>query len=58
MRDETTVCKFRHLLKRHGLGANIFTRVNGFLDSRGVKTGTGTIIDATLIEAPSPTKNK
>ena len=55
--DETTVCKFRHLLERHGLGAKIFARVNGYLESRGVKLGTGTIVDATLIEAPSSTKN-
>jgi IS5 family transposase len=56
--DETTVCKFRHLLEHHGLGAKIFARVNGYLESRGVKIGTGTIVDATLIEAPSSTKNK
>ena len=56
--DETTVCKFRHLLERHGLGQKIFARVNGSLESRGVKIGTGTIVDATLIEAPSSTKNK
>ena len=55
--DETTVCKFRHLLERHGLGAKIFARLNGYLESRGVKLGTGTIVDATLIEAPSSTKN-
>ena len=56
--DETTVCKFRHLLERHGLGEKIFARVNGYLESRGVKIGTGTIVDATLIQAPSSTKNK
>jgi IS5 family transposase len=56
--DQTTVCKFRHLLERHGLGAKIFARVNGYLESRGVKIGTGTIVDATLIEAPSSIKNK
>jgi IS5 family transposase len=56
--DETTVCKFRHLLERHGLGAKIFERVNGYLESRGVKIGTGTIVDATLIEAPASTKNQ
>lgn len=56
--DETTICKFRHLLERHGLGAKIFARVNGYLESRGVRLGTGTIVDATLIEAPSSTKNK
>ena len=56
--DETTMCKFRHMLERHGLGAKIFARVNGYLESRGVKLGTGTIVDATLIQAPSSTKNK
>lgn len=56
--DETTVCKFRHMLEQNGLGAKIFARVNGYLESRGVKLGTGTIVDATLIEAPSSTKNK
>src|SRR5580704_17074349 len=40
--DETTVCKFRHLLERHGLGTKIFQRVNSYLESRGVKIGTGT----------------
>lgn len=56
--DETTICKFRHLLEGHGLGAKIFARVNSYLESRGVRLGTGTIVDATLIEAPSSTKNK
>ena len=56
--DETTVCKFRHLLERNGLGAKIFQRVNGYLEGRGVKLGTGTIVDATLIQAPSSTRNK
>jgi len=55
--DETTVCRFRHLLERHGLGAKIFARVNGHLESRGVKLGTGTIVDVALIVAPSSTKN-
>lgn len=56
--DETTVCKFRHLLERHGLGAKIFARVNGYLARHGLKIGTGTIVDATILEAPSSTKNK
>ena len=56
--DETTVLKFRHLLERHGLGARIFARVNGYLESRGLKIGTGTIVDATIITAPSSTKNR
>lgn len=56
--DETTVCKFRHLLERHGLGAKIFARVNGYLERHGMKIGTGTIVDATILAAPSSTKNK
>ena len=56
--DETTVCKFRHLLERHGLGAKIFARVNGYLARHGLKVGTGTIVDATILAAPSSTKNK
>ena len=56
--DETTVCKFRHLLERHGLGAKLFARVNGYLAAHGFKIGTGTIVDATLIAAPCSTKNK
>lgn len=56
--DETTVCKFRHLLERHGLGAKIFQRVNGYLERHGMKIGTGTIVDATILEAPSSTKNQ
>ncbi len=56
--DETTVCKFRHLLERHGLGAKLFAHVNGYLAAHGFRVGTGTIVDATLIAAPSSTKNK
>jgi len=56
--DETTVCKFRHLLERHGLGKRLFERVNAYLAEHGFKIGTGTIVDATLIAAPSSTKNK
>jgi transposase, IS5 family len=55
--DETTVCKFRHLLEQHGLGQQIFARVNGYLAEHGLKIGTGTIVDATILHAPSSTKN-
>jgi len=55
--DETTVCKFRHLLERHGLGEQIFVRVNAYLAEHGMKVGTGTIVDATILHAPSSTKN-
>src|SRR5665213_2324267 len=56
--DETTVCKFRHLLERHELGKRIFARVNTYLAGHGLKVGTGTIVDATILHAPSPTRNK
>ena len=55
--DETTICKFRHLIEAHGLGAEIFAAVNVHLEAKGVKVGTGTIMDATIIAAPSSTKN-
>ena len=55
--DETTICKFRHLIEVHELGAAIFAAVNAHLQARGVKIGTGTIMDATIIAAPSSTKN-
>jgi len=56
--DETTVCKFRHLLEAHGLGGQILETVNLYLQRRGVRISTGTIVGATLIEAPSSTKNR
>ena len=55
--DETTICKFRHLLEVHGLGEALFTTVNAHLAAKGIKVGTGTIMDATIIAAPSSTKN-
>ena len=56
--DETTVCKFRHLLERHGLGERIFQRVGEHLRERGFRLSAGTIVDATLISAPTSTKNR
>jgi transposase, IS5 family len=56
--DETTVCKFRHLLEKHKLGPVILRDVNAHLASSGVKVNTGTIVDATIIHAPSSTKNE
>ncbi len=55
--DETTVCKFRHLLEKHKLGEQIFAAMNAHLRKSGVKISTGTIVDATIISAPSSTKN-
>jgi IS5 family transposase len=54
---ETTMCKFRHLLEQHGLGERLFERVGEHLQQRGLRLNTGTIVDATIINAPSSTKN-
>ena len=56
--DETTVCKFRHLLERHQLGKTLLTAVNDHLQRSGIKITKGTIVDATIIGAPSSTKNR
>jgi transposase, IS5 family len=55
--DETTVCKFSHLLERHKLGPDMLREVNAHLKQSGVKIANGTIVDATIIHAPSSTKN-
>jgi IS5 family transposase len=55
--DETTVCRFRHLLETPRLGATLFEAVNRHLAARGIRVATGTIVDATMIRAPSSTKN-
>ena len=56
--DETTILTFRHLLEKHGLGEQIFATVKAHLSARGMTMRQGTIGDATLIAAPSSTKNK
>ena len=56
--DETTILNFRHLLERHDLGAGLFEEINAHLASRGHRLRTGTIVDASIIEAPSSTKNR
>lgn len=55
--DGTTLLKFRRLLEKHKLGEQLFATVGQVLQSRGLKVGTGTIVDATIIGAPSSTKN-
>src|SRR5271167_1330541 len=55
--DETTILRFRRLLEEHQLCGKILDAVNGYLHSRGIRISTGTIVDATIIEAPSSTKN-
>jgi len=56
--DETTICKFRHRLERRELGRSMLAEVNAHLAANGVKIATGTIVDATIIHAPSSTKNE
>lgn len=55
--DETAVLKFRHLLEKHDMGKRPFAEVGQVLQASGFEVKTGTIVDATLIVAPSSTKN-
>jgi transposase, IS5 family len=51
------MCRFRHLLEEHDLGRRLFDEVQRHLAAKGLKIATGTIVDATIINAPSSTKN-
>lgn len=55
--DETTILNFRHLLEAHELGRRLFDEVHRHLEQHGIKIAKGTIVDATIINAPSSTKN-
>ena len=55
--DETTILRFRHILEKHGLTAAIFDTINRLLAERRLTLKSGTIVDATIIAAPSSTKN-
>src|ERR1039457_7406181 len=55
--DETTILRFRRLLEQHELCGQILDTVNHYLASKGLRISTGTIVDATIIAAPSSTKN-
>jgi IS5 family transposase len=55
--DETTILRFRHLLERHDLAADMLRLVNDLLGAKGLLLRSGTAVDATLIAAPSSTKN-
>ena len=57
MPDESTILRFRHLLEKHGLAHQLFAEISGLLAERGLMLRQGTIVDATLIAAPSSTKN-
>ncbi|WP_241086881.1 IS5 family transposase [Candidatus Vondammii sp. HM_W22] len=56
--DETTICNFRHLMERNNLGDELFRLVNVYLAENGMKLSRGTLVDATIINAPSSTKRK
>ncbi len=56
--DETTILNFRHLLEKHNLGEKLFNKINHFLEQQGLSFKEGTIMDATIIAAPTSTKNK
>lgn len=56
--DETTILKFRHFLERHGLATKMLETVNAHLVQQGLLLRQGTIVDATIIHAPSSTKNR
>ena len=56
--DETTILNFRHLLEEHKLQERFFAVVNELLEQKGLLMKAGTIVDATIIAAPSSTKNR
>jgi transposase, IS5 family len=55
--DETTILRFRHLLEKHDLATDMLRVVNDILQAKGLTMKKGTVVDATLIAAPSSTKN-
>ncbi|MFW1677589.1 IS5 family transposase [Pontibacter sp. JAM-7] len=56
--DHTTIMNFRHLLEKHDLARQIFENVSSWLSEAGILVNEGTLLDATIIEAPSSIKNK
>ncbi|UWR35749.1 IS5 family transposase (plasmid) [Sulfitobacter sp. W027] len=56
--DETTILNFRHLLEKHRLTEKLFVEVNKHLADQGITLRSGTLVDATIIDAPSSTKNE
>ena len=56
--DETTILNFRHHLERHGLGRGLLDEINAQLELQGLRLREGSIVDASIIEAPSSTKNR
>lgn len=58
MPDETTILRFRHLLEKHELAPQVLGTINAGLAQQGLMLKTGTVVDATIVAAPSSTKNK
>jgi IS5 family transposase len=56
--DETTILNFRHLLEKHQPGKKLFKEINTHLDNAGLVLKQGTIVDASIISAPTSTRNK
>lgn len=58
MPDETTILRFRHLLEKHQLAPQVLATINSGLAQQGLMLRTGTVVDATIIAAPSSTKTR
>ncbi len=56
--DETSILNFRRLLEQHELTAKLMSEINAVLAERGLMVGAGTIVDATIVHAPTSTKNR
>ena len=56
--DETTICKFRHFLEKHRLTEALFQRTAQYLSARGMLVRERTLVDATIVHAPTSTKNQ
>lgn len=56
--EDNTIVNFRHLLEKHRLAPAILAVINGYLQEKGLSLRRDTIVDATIIHAPSSTKNK
>ena len=56
--DETTILKFRHMIERHALSEAIFADINNYLVEKGIQVSQGSMVEATIIQAASSTKNK
>ena len=56
--DETTILKFRHMIERHALSEAIFADINNYLVEKGIQVSQGSMVDATIIQAASSSKNK